>query len=300
MKNGSSKPTWYILGAGAIGCLWASYWRQAGFKVVLITQTPRPQNSIELQCEQQHIQTNIEQLTVEQLLASTRHIAYLFVSTKAQHTLAAVQGILPRLDKQATVLVIQNGMAAERLSSVLTTQQLYKGITTDGAYRTGPMSVVHAGKGDTHIGAEKSLLRVLPGDYLSIHFCSDITQRQWQKLVMNCAVNGLTAIYQCRNGELLQNPEAMLRVSRLCKEACAIAGTLGMPEDFESIMAQIRAGLKVTAANYSSLYDDIRNGRSTEIDYLNGYLCQMATAAGIACEENRRVVDAIKQLESTL
>jgi 2-dehydropantoate 2-reductase len=46
------------------------------------------------------------------------------------------------------------------------------------------------------------------------------------------------------------------------------------------------------------MYQDIDNGRNTEIDYLNGYLCKLATEAGVACEENQRLVDSIKQLES--
>lgn len=298
MTNEQSKPTWYILGAGAIGCLWASYWRQAGFRVVLITSTERSANCIELQRDEQTVSCAIEQLTVEQLLAAKPSIDHLFISTKAQHTVAALQGILPSIIPAATVLVVQNGMAAKKIPPLLTRQTLYTGITTDGAYRTAPLTVVHAGRGDTYIDCDAKLLEQLPVDYLNIFPCVDIEQRQWQKLVVNCAINALTAIYQCRNGELLYHPEAQQRIDAICQEASNIAQAIGIASDHDFLRAQITQALTVTAENYSSMYQDIAGGRSTEIDYLNGYLCELATSAGVACEENQRLVDSIRQLQN--
>lgn len=295
--------SWYILGAGAIGCLWASYWRQAGRRVVLITPTARASNSLSLQRDGRTTTHNIEQLTVEQLPATGRPIDNLLVCTKAQHTLAAVQAVLPCISERATVLVVQNGMAARQLPALLPSQTLYNGITTDGAYRTDPMCVVHAGRGDTFIGrlspsTDAALLQTLPTDHLNIHLCDDIAARQWQKLVMNSAINGLTAIYHCRNGELLNIPAARQRMHALCIEACAIGQTLGFNHNADELLRQISEGLTITATNYSSLYQDINHGRSTEIDYLNGYLCELAEQALLPCDENRRVLNAIKQLEA--
>lgn len=265
--------------------------------MILITSVERPANCIELHRDEQVVSCEIEQLTVEQLLATKPAIDHLFISTKAQHTVAALQDILPCITSDATVLVVQNGLAARTLPQLLRSQKLYTGITTDGAYRTAPLAVVHAGKGDTYIDCDASLLQQLPIDYLNIFPCVDIERRQWQKLVINCAINALTAIYQCRNGELLYNPEAQQRIDAVCLEADNIAKVIGIASDHDLLRAQVTQGLTVTAENYSSMYQDIASGRSTEIDYFNGYLCQLAAEAGVACDENQRLVDSIKLLQ---
>jgi 2-dehydropantoate 2-reductase len=300
ITTNKQKPTWYILGAGAIGCLWASYWRQAGFSVVLITPSARQQNFIELHADNKNISTPVRQITIEQLKASTISIDYLLVSTKAQHTLAAVAAIENQLTKNATVLVLQNGMAVKKLSPLLPSQQVIAATTTDGAYRSAPMSVVHAGKGETWFGGDESLLAMLPTDYLTIKYCNDIDTRLWQKLAINCAINGLTAIYRCRNGELLNNPEAVSRMQNLCNEVIAVATAMGLSAAVNQLSVKVVETLRTTANNYSSMYQDIAHKRSTEINFINGYICELANKNGITCDENQYIVDTIKQLEAAV
>ncbi|MEE8056897.1 MAG: 2-dehydropantoate 2-reductase [Pseudomonadales bacterium] len=304
MNSTFIKPTWYILGAGALGCLWASYWRQAGFPVVLITPRLRKHAFIELhikregQSQDKKTQVDIEQLTIDQLAASENLIEYLLVSTKAQHTLEAIAAIKQTISKHATLLILQNGMAAKQLPALLPTQNLITGITTDGAYRTEQNVVVHAGHGVTHFGCNKILLQYLPTQYLTIEACHDIEIRQWQKFAVNCAINGLTAIYQCRNGELLNNPEARQRLTTICDEIFSVAKALGISEHLTQITTQVEDTLRATAENYSSMYQDISHSRSTEIDFINGCLCEIAEKYSISCEENQRVIQEIKNLEA--
>ncbi|MFA7553804.1 MAG: 2-dehydropantoate 2-reductase [Spongiibacteraceae bacterium] len=292
------KPTWYILGAGAIGCLWASCWRQAGFRVVLLTTAAREQHSITLLRNNQSIETKIEQLTVAQLNASNIRIKYLLVTTKAQQTLTAVDKIKNHLAKNATVLVLQNGMAVTKLSDALPEQTIIAATTTDGVYRTAPMTIVHAGLGETFFGNKaKALLAILPTAYLTIHSCDNIEARLWQKLAINCAINGLTAIYRCNNGELLNKPEAMARINTLCNEIITVASAAGFSASVQQLHTKVQQTLQTTASNYSSMYQDIANHRLSEIDYINGYLCELAATHGINCNENSQIVNEIKQLE---
>ena len=296
---------WYILGAGAIGCLWAAYWRQAGIDVVLITPTARTTSTLELSNWQGKKQFDIQAVTIDELITSDTPIDKLLVSTKAQHTIAAIAAIKNNINRQATVLVLQNGMAVKKLPELLPTQTLVTGITTDGAYRTDPLSVIHAGRGETFIGCDRppspvflsTLLHDLPSQFLTIKACNDIEIRQWQKLGINCAINGLTVIYQCRNGELLDNPAAMQRIQAVCAEILAVTKSLGLSEHLTDLPAQVVQTLRATAENYSSMYQDIAKGQSTEIDCINGYLCELADELSIRCEENKRITKTVKQRE---
>jgi 2-dehydropantoate 2-reductase len=295
-KNNHSCAPWYILGAGSIGCLWASYWKQSGFNVVLLTRDQNNTSHIQLQRGEQLTETLVDEIAISQLAEKNLKIDNLFVSTKAQQTEQAIIDIAPYISSQADVLVVQNGMAVKKLPPLLPTQNLYTGITTDGAYRTAKRTVVHAGIGDTYIDCDDNLLKNLPTEFLNIYPCDNIEQRQWQKLVINCAINGLTAIYHCRNGELLNHPEALQRIDHICAEANAIALRLGIKHDPTSMREKINETLIKTASNYSSLYQDINNGRGTEIDYLNGYLCELANNTHLPCSENQRVWEEIKQM----
>ena len=298
MDSNLIKPTWYILGAGAIGCLWASYWRQAGFPVVLITPSPRQQSFIELDVKNKTTQIDVEHITIDQLAASKQCIEYLLVSTKAQHTLKATSAIQENIDEKATLLILQNGMAAKQLPALFINQTIITAITTDGAYRTGQQAVVHAGHGITHVGCEPSFLAYLPTQQLNIEACDDIEVRQWNKLAINCAINGLTAIYQCRNGELLSIPQAKKRIEKLCDEVVLVADALKLSPALSQLMDQVENTLCTTAENYSSMYQDVHHRRSTEIDFINGYLCEVAESHSIDCQENQRIVFEIKQLQN--
>ena len=286
---------WYILGAGAMGCLWAAYLTLAGFPVVLITKTRRNGTAINLN-KGNHLETvAIEQITVDELKRSTINIKYLLVTTKAQQTMAALSDIKPHIDHHARLLILQNGMASKNIAALLPTQQLITGITTDGAYRTDALSVVHAGAGQTLV-SDNTIIPCLPEQYLTIAFCQDIEAKQWQKLAINCAINGLTVIYQCRNGELLDNKEAIIRIKLLCDEITAVMQALGLTIE-GSLFQQTIDTLTITANNYSSMYQDCQQKKTTEIDFINGYICSEAKRLTISCPENQRVLAAIKTIE---
>lgn len=288
---------WYILGAGAMGCLWAAYLTLAGFPAVLITRTKRNGSNIQLTKNGHSQSITVKQITVSEVQQSALNIKQLLVTTKAQQTLPALTDIKPNIDKQATLLILQNGMASKDIAKLLPSQQLITGITTDGAYRTSELTVVHAGEGETLIG-DRHIIQYLPKQFLSIKYCDDIDSRQWQKLAINCAINGLTVIYQCRNGELLDNEKAMARIQLLCDEITTVMQALAI--DIQNpLFEQTVHTLNITANNFSSMYQDCKQQQTTEIDFINGYLCNEAKRLNISCPENQRILASIKQIEQS-
>lgn len=99
MEKQITDTTWYILGAGAIGCLWASYWRLSGIDTVLITPSKRNSSSIKLTTLKETHTLEIKSLTIEELLNSSVNIHYLLVTTKAQKTIAALNTLRSHIDK---------------------------------------------------------------------------------------------------------------------------------------------------------------------------------------------------------
>ncbi|MEX2334286.1 MAG: 2-dehydropantoate 2-reductase, partial [Pseudohongiella sp.] len=180
--------------------------------------------------------------------------------------------------------------------------------TSHGAWLRAPYDVVHAGAGDAWLGQLnaaadasgqlQSLLDLLPARQFNVRKDNNIELRLWRKLAINCAVNALTVIHDCRNGDLLTIPDARQALATLCDEiSTLLQGIPGAPAS-DDLHAQVHAVLTVTADNLSSTLQDIRRGRPTEISHLNGYLCELADRHRLACPANKAVLQQMRVIES--
>lgn len=300
---------WRVLGAGAMGCLWAGYLYKTGHQVELLLKDQAVMSRYRKASGVTLISDNSrEKLPLNASI--TEHgqtIDLLLITTKAHQTMAAMEAVSSRLADNCNMLLLQNGMGvAAKIAEKFPGKNLFCGVTTDGAYCPEEFSVIHAGVGDTHIGSYRNtndpqkLAEKLPGQFLNINVCDDIEDRQWKKLAVNCAVNGLTVIFQCRNGEILNNEKSKLRLVKLCEEIAAVGSALGYTDWTDNLYATTESVIKMTANNYSSMYQDISNRRATEIDFINGYLIEQAGQLGIDCPENLRLFREIKQKEESL
>ena len=109
----------------------------------------------------------------------------------------------------------------------------------------------------------------------------------WGKLVINAAINPLTALLRVPNGELLQRPAAHLLMRVLAQEAAAVATALGIHLPFEDAVRAAEEVARKTANNHSSMFQDIRRGAPTEIDAICGAITQTGEKLGVATPFNR-------------
>jgi 2-dehydropantoate 2-reductase len=292
---------WTILGPGAIGSLWAMYLGKSGHSVSLVGHKPRS-GTFTLIADEAQLEEPMEVIKPEQL---SQAITHLLVTTKAQDTLPALNKLRPLLLPGSTIVVLQNGMAALDVLEQFPEQTVYAAVTTEGAYRKDPFTVVHAGRGKTYIGAlnqsntlqnTQQLCQQLAAEPITLQPVIDIVERLWKKLAINCAVNALTVKYDCRNGELLDIPEVVTMINGICEEVRQVANALKLTVDFSQLEQDVSTVLQATAKNYSSMYQDVRQQRGTEIDYINGYLCRQAEHLQISCPLNQKLVHWIKGL----
>ena len=107
---------------------------------------------------------------------------------------------------------------------------------------------------------------------------TDILSRLWRKLALNCAINPLTVLKQCRNGEL-ENYDNQVRL--ICADLVKLLEHQGLSDAAQALYPEVSRVISATARNFSSMYQDVSNGRRTEIAYLSGYACQVAQNAGL-------------------
>jgi 2-dehydropantoate 2-reductase len=290
---------WHILGAGSIGLLWATKLSLAGFRVTLIL---RNQDKLEQLLREPTIRCGDEHFPVEaELPNSVTKLSNLLITTKAYDVERAYESVKLRITSDTKVLFLHNGLGPQqRLLELYPQVQLWAGTTTDGAYLISNFHVTPAGEGETGIGSLSTPeqdglyqdLSCLPG----LHHQPSIIPRLWQKLAINCAINPLTAIYNCKNGEVLSNTECYRLLALICEEVEQVATAQNIPLFETPLIEKVIEVATVTASNYSSMQQDVAHQRQTEIEFINGFLCEQARQQRIATPVNDAMVDKIRQI----
>jgi 2-dehydropantoate 2-reductase len=228
----------------------------------------------------------------------------LLVTTKAYDVATAVESIAHRLAPAGQVLVLANGMGfAEDLAAACPGISPYFGTTTEGAHRSARGHIRHAGQGSTLIGRSGQAMppawfaawRRVTAD------CSweaAIELALWRKLAINCAINPMTALHDCRNGDLLARSPLRHQVAALCREIAEVSEAAGFSPVARALHDAVLTVIRGTAANYSSMQQDLHAGRRTEIDYITGYLLRVASDLGIDAPANRALFEEVKRLDA--
>ncbi len=297
----TQQPHWHLLGAGAIGCLYAGHLRSSGCDISLIMRKGKQPASLPIITEHGGIRS--EQHVPVVTPNSHAPISHLVITTKAYDVSEAVASIAHLLSEDSVVVLLVNGMGlAEQLAADWPHLNIFCGTTTEGAYCLAPQHIQHTGRGKTRIGkqGEKKPPPWFEKWSDAIDTCvwdSDIEAALWSKMAINCIINPLTALHNCANGELSQRPELITQVTTLCGEVSKITRAAGFTAIAAALPQLVAGVIAATANNRSSMLQDVENGRRTEIDYITGFLLRVADQHGIDAPHNRALLGSIKSHE---
>lgn len=291
------KETWYILGAGAIGSLFACKLQHAGIPTCLIDRKGESQ-AITLVTPDGEQQLNIPRCTLAEL--PDKGIHNLLITTKAHQAVTAWMQAKPCLADAAAVVLMHNGMGiAEQIQARDPAAALFLGTTTEAAHFGARGELVHVGRGDSYIGGmgmteAPAWFSDLVNSDQRFSWEPDIQASLWRKLIVNCAINPLTAVHGCRNGDLASHRNLRAEVKTLCQELAEITVARGYPEFAAEVSDFVFAVARSTATNHSSMMLDVQAGRPTEIEYINGYLVGEALRLGVPCPVNKQLLEQIR------
>ncbi|MBO8171156.1 MAG: 2-dehydropantoate 2-reductase [Bacillaceae bacterium] len=310
-----------IIGGGSIGLLLASRMQETGAEVKVVTRTEE---------QADRIQTKGVTLTdLDGHRSTVRMAAHPFSQPAevppADWTIIAVKQtqteqvirFLTQWKRHGNIVSIQNGMGhMERLRAGLDSP-LYMAVTTEGAYRKDRERVIHAGKGRTWVGRwrdesdDRGQLDQIPDPDLArlleiftkagFEAAQDpqIRHRAWHKLLTNCVINPLTALFDVKNGELIRHPSLMACMKQVFEEGKQVAKREQIKVNDE-FWQEIIDVCRSTSQNQSSMLQDIRNGRRTEIDFMNGYLVECGNKHHLDMSTNRLLVSMIHAREEVI
>ncbi|MYL42755.1 ketopantoate reductase family protein [Virgibacillus salexigens] len=304
-----------ILGAGAMGSLFAGKLTKCGFDVTLYN---RPNNHVEIM-KQQGVQ-----MVHEKGDFATLHVPVytnpadlsgdyelMLVLIKSFATKAVLEKVLPMVDDKTPILTLQNGIGnLELIQQLAPTHEVFVGGTSAGAGWVKQGVIEQRAWGKTFIGSTKptnenvDFLKKVAATFsesgLETLVSDNVQSIIWSKLVVNIAYNGLTAVTRLKNGEAIEYKEGKELVSKLVEEAVEVAHAKEISLLYKDPVQEcIRLGIEEIGRNISSMLTDVLHQRKTEIEVINGAIVKEGKRLQIATPYNNMMYKLVKMIDQS-
>jgi 2-dehydropantoate 2-reductase len=208
---------------------------------------------------------------------------------------------------QTLVLTLQNGWGnTEDILRYVNAENLFLGTTAHGGNVLGPGHVCHAGRGKTFVGVRSGspararlIADILTESGFETVVTDNVAAMIWRKLLINAAINPLTALLNVPNGYLTECAAAQELMENIIGEAVRVANAAGMNFDPAAVMQEVEQVARLTAANRSSMLQDVTKKRPTEVGRINGAIVAQGQTLGINTPYNAMLLRLIQALEGT-
>lgn len=294
-----------IVGTGALASLFAARLTQASCNITMLGTWQEGLNALQEQGVRLVDSIGHEQGFQVQATNDPRECIgtkYAIVLVKAWQTERAARQLAECLADDGIALTLQNGLGNyETLTRHLGLNRAALGSTTTGATLLGPGLVRPGGEGIISVGrnvAVGPLEAALRLAKFNVQVVEDAQSLVWGKLVINAAINPLTAMLKIPNGELLERPSARLLLGTLAREAAQVAQAENIHLPFDDAVQAAEEVARKTAANHSSMLQDILRGAPTEIDAICGAIVRTAAKHKIDTPVNWACWQLVKSMSS--
>jgi len=219
----------------------------------------------------------------------------IILTTKTYDSAKAIKRIKKLLRKDTVILVLQNGLGNEEVIKRVAGDKpkILRGVTVMAAEFFEP-GKIRFWSGETiieHNEVAEEIGEILNKCMLTTRLSNDINMEVWNKLVVNCVVSPLSALFHVRNCELVSDSLKTIRrgIVRECVEVGKAEG-ITFPKDLKEKVDEKISNY----TNFSSMYQDIMKGKKTEIDFLNGKVVELGRKHNIPTPVNETLMCLIK------
>ena len=232
------------------------------------------------------------------------------IATKADGVEGAAKAIDPMLKDDSVILTIQNGLgAAERISQHRSPDNILIGVAGGfGAEMKAPGHVFHNGMQLIRVGEMnggltnrvEKVAQVWRDSGFNVKAFEDVHQLIWEKFICNVTFSGPCTIMNAPIGDVMGN-ESGWKVAIGCGlEAYAAGKAKGINFSFDDAESYIHAfGSKMPNA-IPSMLQDLRAGRKSELNAINGMVPVVAKEVGTEAPTNEVIVSLVRMAERDL
>jgi 2-dehydropantoate 2-reductase len=295
-----------IIGTGAMGCLFAA--KLARFADVTMLGTWREgiwalkERGIYLSEDGREIHSTVRTFSDP---SGAGPVDLALVLVKGYQTERAASWARQILKDDGIALTLQNGLGnLEIIAGQVGENRAALGVSMQGATLLGPGRVRHGGRGLTTIAVTtetrarlQSVASLFTQAGFETRLTDDVRTMLWSKLVVNTAINALTAILRVPNGWLAENADARSVMAEAARETATVAQALGIVLPFDDPGARAVEVVQATAANYSSTLQDVLRGTPNELEMINGAVVREGKRLGIPTPVNEALLRLSRAME---
>lgn len=316
-----------IYGAGSLGIVLGAYLAKGGADITLCNRNPAQVAALQEKGAQ--VTGTVEMtVPVQAVLPGDIQDRYdvIFLMTKQLDNAANCAFLKDKLTKQGVIVTLQNGMPEMGVAEVIGPERTLGCAVAWGATLEGngvsrltsePDSLTMSlgrmpGVPDETLAAVKGLLELMCPVEVEENFMG----ARMSKLLINAAFSGMSAVIGGTFGEAAGNKASRRVVQALIKECIDMSRAAGIrmaPVQGKDIAALldyhgpvkklisflvIPIAIKKHAALKASMLQDLEKGKRTEVDAINGQVCRLGKAHGVATPYNDTVVRLIHEMET--
>lgn len=297
-----------ILGAGALGAMYAQKFRQSGmFEVGFVARGGRAER---LASQGVVVNGNPFIIPVFDPETETQPADLLLVALKDKVLLEGISNLGSLVGEETTIISVMNGLDSEDvIASVYGWENLFYCVAIGmDSVREGN-DVVYANLGKLQIGEAKNsqpyppkLQRLIDSleqaqiDYL---VPEDMIYRMWWKVMVNVGVNQLTAVLRVPYGEVQQRADLQAIMEAMMEEVIALGQAEGVPMSREDIDGWYKVLNTLSPVGKTSMLQDVEAGRPTEVDVFGGKMVRLGQKHGIPTPVNQAFVTLLALIESS-
>jgi 2-dehydropantoate 2-reductase len=203
---------------------------------------------------------------------------------------------------QTVLLTLQNGIDNEdRLIARFKRDCVVGGVAYIYSKIAAPGVIDHYKKGAVAIGElmghESARLLAIKDLFaaagIPCQLSKDIRRTKWEKMCWNCVFNPVTVLINDCVARALDHPELFAVIRQIVGEVTAVSAALKVPLPLDMPERVVKATQEIRDI-HTSMYDDWKAGRQTEIAYLNGYIVEKGRELGIPTPVNEALTAMIK------
>lgn len=301
-----------IIGAGAVGCLFGGLLGLAGSEVTLVHRDPLVVSIIRkkgVKIQENSGQTVTARVSAKLAPADLTREDLVILAVKAYDTKQAAILHRHRVRTQTSILTLQNGLGnIETLTRSFGKRAVLGGTTTEASLLLGPGHVAHTGRGETRIGeivkTASKRCALIAKEFRRAGIKTTVTNNPhgaiWTKTIVNAAINPVSALLRVPNGALAKEPALLQAMLRVVREGVEVSKAERVRLEQPRPEALLKRVLKTTAANRSSMLQDLERGRTTEIGYLNGAIVRLGLKHRVPIPLNQLLTSLIRTAEKML
>jgi 2-dehydropantoate 2-reductase len=317
-----------IVGAGSLGTIIGALINQAGKQIDLVDAYKDHVDALNRSgatiTGAIDLNVPVKAYTPDQLTGTYDLVFLLTKQTSNQETLSQV---LPHLHPDSTVCTLQNGIPEHSVAAIVGRERTSGGAVGFGAtwLRPGVSSLTSSYEAVKNFAFEigemdgivRPRLQVIQ-QYLecvgTTEIRTDLMGIRFSKVLMNATFSGMSAALGCTFGDVLTDPKAMTCLAFVADECIKVARAHGVRlvmmqgEDLELLELQNAAEIpskmplyrKIWGAHTAlkaSMLQDLEKGRDTEINYINGLICDKGRERDVATPFNDRIVELVTEAQ---